>query len=452
MFTAKTQLLSFAHAPLTGNKPHTVAVNIRNNGSGTTYFLLKDHLGSIMKVITASGTTIEEHSYDAWGNHRKPANWDTLTFSSTLGINRGYTGHEMLPMFQLINMNGRMYDPVIGRMLAPDNYVADATNAQDFNRYSYVRNNPLKYIDPSGEKAKWWQWGLGALGFVDPGTILATTTTTAAITAFNATVPLIAATTGIPFMVSNPVSSLMAIGSTLYTGATITALSASLTSSAVDFNAIIWRTLIKNDTRWGGKLFENWAKLELGRLGPIASMFSYDNHSASGFEWPMQVINNIVGGEFLQDHIGNTFGHIQNIGEKIDAIGYYGGRTTIRLKDGYVGENMFSGISFGHYVFGYNMALSPGDDAKYDHDLFAHEYGHTYQSRIMGPLYLFRVGISSAIFGSMATEGDATRRGSSNLGITIQDTYRFPSGTSTYKWWEWGFAPMLWPFMWSWNH
>ncbi|MCL2510605.1 MAG: FG-GAP-like repeat-containing protein, partial [Bacteroidales bacterium] len=75
----------------------TVAVNIRIGGSGTTYFLLKDHLGSIMKIVTASGTTIEERSFDAWGNHRNPADWGLSTFSSPLGINRGYTEHEMLP-------------------------------------------------------------------------------------------------------------------------------------------------------------------------------------------------------------------------------------------------------------------------------------------------------------------------------------------------------------------
>jgi hypothetical protein len=44
-----------------------------------------------------------------------------------------------------------MYDHVIGRVLAPDNFVGDASNAQDFNRYSYARNNPLKYVDEDGE-------------------------------------------------------------------------------------------------------------------------------------------------------------------------------------------------------------------------------------------------------------------------------------------------------------
>ena len=103
-----------------------------------------------MKIIDNHGNTIEEHSYDAWGNHRNPSNWTLSNFSSNLGINRGFTGHEMLPTFQLINMNGRMYDPVIGRMLSPDNFVQNPDNAQSYNRYSYVLNNPLKFTDPSG--------------------------------------------------------------------------------------------------------------------------------------------------------------------------------------------------------------------------------------------------------------------------------------------------------------
>lgn len=64
---------------------------------------------------------------------------------------RGFTGHEHLDKFQLINMNGRLYDPVIARFLSPDPYVANNTFTQDFNRYSYCRNNPLLYTDPSGE-------------------------------------------------------------------------------------------------------------------------------------------------------------------------------------------------------------------------------------------------------------------------------------------------------------
>jgi RHS repeat-associated protein len=51
----------------------------------------------------------------------------------------------------LLNMNGRMYDSVIARVLSPDNFVVDPTNAQAYNRYSYVLNNPMRFVDPSGE-------------------------------------------------------------------------------------------------------------------------------------------------------------------------------------------------------------------------------------------------------------------------------------------------------------
>ncbi|NCU35628.1 RHS repeat-associated core domain-containing protein, partial [Candidatus Falkowbacteria bacterium] len=62
-----------------------------------------------------------------------------------------YTGHEHLDEFGLINMNGRMYDPLLGRMLSPDNFVQAPDNSQNFNRYSYAMNNPLVYTDPDGE-------------------------------------------------------------------------------------------------------------------------------------------------------------------------------------------------------------------------------------------------------------------------------------------------------------
>ena len=44
------------------------------------------------------------------------------------------------------NMNGRLYDPVIGRFFSPDKYVANSSFTQDFNRYTYCLNNPLKYV------------------------------------------------------------------------------------------------------------------------------------------------------------------------------------------------------------------------------------------------------------------------------------------------------------------
>ena len=102
-----------------------------------------DNLGSVLEIVDADGNPVFRAKYDAWGRQ--------TVIQNTVGYNRGYTGHEMMPEFGLINMNGRLYDPLLGRFLSPDNYVQMPDNSQNFNRYSYCLNNPLKYNDPSGE-------------------------------------------------------------------------------------------------------------------------------------------------------------------------------------------------------------------------------------------------------------------------------------------------------------
>jgi RHS repeat-associated protein len=87
--------------------------------------------------------------------------------------NRGFTGHEHYPYLKIINMNGRLYDPVIGRFFSPDQYVANSSFTQDFNRYSYARNNPLHYIDPSGQ----FIWNSIGNFFFFPARVLAEATT-----------------------------------------------------------------------------------------------------------------------------------------------------------------------------------------------------------------------------------------------------------------------------------
>lgn len=123
-----------------------------SQSTGTYYYAFTDHLGSVTRIFNESGGTVFEAEYDAWGRQAVSRN--------TIGFHRGYTGHEMLPEFGLINMNGRLYDPMLGRFLSPDNYVQMPDFSQSFNRYSYCINNPLKYNDPSGE---FWHLILGAI-------------------------------------------------------------------------------------------------------------------------------------------------------------------------------------------------------------------------------------------------------------------------------------------------
>ncbi len=114
-------------------------------------YLHRDYLGSIVAITDGAGAIKEKRHFDAWGNVAKLQNGSGANLSSFAYLQRGYTGHEHLRGVGLIHMNGRLYDPLLHRFMMPDNYVQDPYNSQNFNRYSYVLNNPLRYTDPTGE-------------------------------------------------------------------------------------------------------------------------------------------------------------------------------------------------------------------------------------------------------------------------------------------------------------
>lgn len=138
------------------------AVHIKESTSASNeenlYFIHTDHLGSIVQLTDAEGRIVYEQNFDAWGRTRDPNTWSYNNNYQTPGNKdfswlRGYTGHEHLQEFDLINMNGRMYDPKAARMLSPDNFVQSPFYSQNYNRYTYVYNNPLKYTDPTGNQS-----------------------------------------------------------------------------------------------------------------------------------------------------------------------------------------------------------------------------------------------------------------------------------------------------------
>lgn len=125
-----------------------------HSSSGTQkalYYLHRDYLGSILAITGKTGNIKEKRHFDAWGNIVKLQDGSGNTLSSLTILDRGYTGHEHLHGVRLIHMNGRLYDPMLHRFLAPDNHVQDPFNTQNFNRYGYAMNNPLMYTDPDGE-------------------------------------------------------------------------------------------------------------------------------------------------------------------------------------------------------------------------------------------------------------------------------------------------------------
>lgn len=129
---------------------------VTQSGTTTYYYLLRDYLGNITHQVNTSNSVIAEYNFDAWGRRRNPADWSyTVTSEPALFADRGFTGHEYLSYFNLYNMNGRLYDPLVGRFLSADPYVQNGGLTQSYNRYSYCLNNPLRYTDPSGNK---WHW------------------------------------------------------------------------------------------------------------------------------------------------------------------------------------------------------------------------------------------------------------------------------------------------------
>ncbi|MFA9370977.1 MAG: RHS repeat domain-containing protein [Labilibaculum antarcticum] len=114
------------------------------------YYVYQDYLGSILALTSENGTVAERYYFDAWGNRKDPNNWSSNDTRTSFILDRGFTGHEHLDHFNLINMNGRVYDASLGSFLIADPVIQAPNYTQDLNLYSYAYGNPLKYTDPSG--------------------------------------------------------------------------------------------------------------------------------------------------------------------------------------------------------------------------------------------------------------------------------------------------------------
>jgi RHS repeat-associated protein len=140
--------------------PDAIQTQYVATGATRIRYLHKDHLGSINTITNADGKIVEKLHFDAWGKkgliHK--SNWlqtvqsqAAYSLVSVLNITpRGFTGHEHVDHADIIHMNGRIYDPTLGRFLQADPFIQAPKNSQSYNRYSYVLNNPLSYTDPSG--------------------------------------------------------------------------------------------------------------------------------------------------------------------------------------------------------------------------------------------------------------------------------------------------------------
>jgi RHS repeat-associated protein len=113
--------------------------------SSTLNYLLTDHLGSTSKTIDSiSKRVLTEVRYKAWGEERYNSGAPPTSLS--------FSGQRAEAGLGLYFYKARYLDPVLGRFTSPDSIVPNPGNPLDWDRFSYVRNNPLRYVDPSGHE------------------------------------------------------------------------------------------------------------------------------------------------------------------------------------------------------------------------------------------------------------------------------------------------------------
>jgi RHS repeat-associated protein len=112
---------------------------------GALYYVHQDHVGSTVAVSDAAGGEVGRVQYDPYG--------EVLTSTLPADLtDRLFTGQRFDSSSGLYYYNARYYDPHLGRFIQPDTLVPDPLNPQAWNRFSYVYNNPVSYVDPSGHQ------------------------------------------------------------------------------------------------------------------------------------------------------------------------------------------------------------------------------------------------------------------------------------------------------------
>ena len=371
-----------------------------NGGDWVAYNIGRDYLGSITQITTLDGKIVANYSYDPWGRLRDPETFEIYAAGEEpeLFLGRGFTGHEHLTWFGLINMNARLYDPLLGRFLSPDPYVQAPDFTQNFNRYSYALNNPLKYTDENGEF------------------VLTTMLTVAGITAAVFGLGNLAAHAirkddlghgnWAKYLFGGAVAGFV-VGAMAYTGwCGIVGMSKmagfiGTVGKIAKYGAIgvegvhVASTItgaVGGAINKGGKGFINSMKVLLGNfyLDENASFFKSIWQGVSRHTW-----------ETIQTGLGYDYTQFRNaFGSSIDRVDYYRGATFATNEN----SRDYQGVTIGSFInMDINGKIPSGkfdDYVEKDDQMYAHEYGHTIQSRRFGLGYpiIGLLSLGSAMF------------------------------------------------------
>ncbi|WP_374705631.1 RHS repeat-associated core domain-containing protein [Paenibacillus apis] len=119
---------------------------VDHSSSQVQYYQLNGH-GDVVGLTDSQGQQLNAYTYDIWGNPE--------TEEETVPNIFRYSGEYWDSTTDLQYLRARWYDPNAGRFVSKDPYQGSLDNPLSLNRYSYVSNSPLKYVDPSGYRQEW---------------------------------------------------------------------------------------------------------------------------------------------------------------------------------------------------------------------------------------------------------------------------------------------------------
>ena len=116
-------------------------VLVARSAGGVKTWYHADRLGSTRLMTNAAGVEVRDYDYQPFGEQSS---------TGSAANERTFTGHIRDDSTGLLYMSARYEDPKLGRFISPDSLIPDPEEPQDINRYSYVRNNPVNNVDPTG--------------------------------------------------------------------------------------------------------------------------------------------------------------------------------------------------------------------------------------------------------------------------------------------------------------
>lgn len=372
-----------------------------DNGAWTPYIIGRDMQGSITHVMTGSGTLKERYVYDPWGNvtpmdgEYNPTDsivvstFDSSSLYSKIIGSHGYTGHESIPGLGIYNANARLYDPITGRFLSPDPLIQDPEFSQNFNRYAYCLNNPLKYTDESGGIAFSTMLivaGVSAVLFGAGNTI-----------AHNIRGDINDLSDGFRYFAQGFLAG-AGVGATLYFAWSIGPVVQERMISLGCFHVFTTGASIIRGFGDNG-----WAGLEVPAKNLLGLFYLDENDFWEGVK--QGYLRHTL--EFLQTGLGYDYTQFRNFFDPVDRVDYLGGATFVTKEN----SKNEQGVTIGNYanmdIFG-QIGTVTFDEYVKNKPLYMHEYGHTIDSRRYGLAYLFYVGVPSLMSAALSTSSSET--------------------------------------------